>query len=397
MGRILSIHLLLFLFLVSEAWAEVVVIMRREAEAAGNYVRICDIARVEGPRDQASEVAMIVLGRTPGRGEVQEFTRWDIESRLYEMGVRARVIFSGNDLVKVFAAGAGSSGQAAAGERLEPIRLGPDVPPPPFSGRDTASLGVGWNPTGLALPPPAKPNLPQARVRESAVGPEAAFKSLSEETRTRIGKTVSEFLSGKYARADIEVETKLLALDAAIPPDVHEVKVDDAVGGQVPGKATLRLAVRDTAEAEPRLVTVSAETSVFGLAPVAARQLNRGEVLDRRDVIVARVRMDSGKGYLPPNAQAVAGRETKRSFKAGEPITAVDAVPAEAVKRGDLVVVETNGRGWQITSTAKALGSGMVEDIITVEDVGNKTKYSARITDRGVVSALIKRDKLNKK
>jgi flagella basal body P-ring formation protein FlgA len=137
---------------------------------------------------------------------------------------------------------------------------------------------------------------------------------------------------------------------------------------------------------------VEAETEVFGKALVAIRNIPRGESMMKDDVAVQRVRMESGKSYLPPNAETAVGREARRSFKAGEVILASEAPVGDAVKRGSLVVMKTEGRGWDVQSKVKALGAGAVGDIITVEDMNNKTKYPARITGPGTVAVVVRHD-----
>jgi flagella basal body P-ring formation protein FlgA len=98
--------------------------------------------------------------------------------------------------------------------------------------------------------------------------------------------------------------------------------------------------------------------------------------------------MESGKAYLPPRPETAAGRELSRNLVSGEPVLAGDAVPAQAVKRGETVQSVTRNRAWEVRGRGKALSGGMVGDVVTVEDAGTKVKYQARITDRGVVSVL---------
>ena len=115
MRRKTSISMFIILLCAPEALADVVVIVRREAESAGKYIRVCDIARVEGPRELALEVAKTVIGPTPQRGETREITRWEIEKRLREMGLDADIAFAGNDSVTVFGNGMpGPAGKTAA-------------------------------------------------------------------------------------------------------------------------------------------------------------------------------------------------------------------------------------------------------------------------------------------
>ncbi len=381
MRRTLLISMALLPLLISEALADVVIIVRREAEASGNYVRVCDIARVEGPKEQAAEVAGTVLGPTPPKGQIQEITRWDIESRLFEMGVAAKVSFSGNTMVKV--SGGGARLRFAQSDDAELPGLDP------FYERPGAGSFTLPSSLGDSSPAPAP-----AAAKSSAAKPAAPahagspLDAMPPEARERLGKAISQFLASKYKRPDIEIGATILSVSEAIPYTVRDIVVEEATDGRVPGKATLRLSVRETPGAPPRQVMVSADTEVFALAPVAAKPLYKGEVLDAKDVKVERVKMEAGKSYLPPNPMAAAGRELKRNLAAGDPLLAAEAVMGEAVKRGDYVQNIISDKGWRVQSAGKALGGGMVGDLITVEDVSNKTKYQARITGQGTVSVI---------
>lgn len=385
------ISLLTLLLTASCAYAEVVVIMRREAQSSGKYVRICDVARVDGPREQAKEVALVVLGPSPYHGETREITRWDIEARLFEMGIDARISFSGNDMVRVFGDGVAGRGEWSGDDAaFTPLRSIPDRyawESGRTDGSEVAGVDVYRSRSAIAKPAP-RPYEP----REPSSAP-----LLAGEARRRVELAVSEYLAGRYRnsktkRKDIEVETKILSTTADIPYSAFDVVVDEAVDGQVPGKTTLRVKVKNNESDSFRNVMVVADTDVYGQTLVAARHIAKGELLEARDVTLGRIRMDSGKGYLPPNPANAAGRETKRSYKPGEPILAADAVPGLAVRRGSEVVVENRGRGWMVQTKAKAMGAGSVDDVITVQDVANKTKYQARIIAPGTVTAILKRD-----
>ena len=388
MRRILLISLFMLMLVATEARADVVVIVRRQAEASGNYVRICDVARVEGPTEQVAEVAATVLGPTPPKGQAREITRWDIESRLFEMGVAARVIFTGNDMVQVFGQGTGGIRPDFGDDDVALLRLQP-VGAPGGAGEGggrgdisaMAMAGTGSNLTGSRA----------SETRQDAAGnPAAALESMPAHARDRVEQAISRYLSKQYKRSDVEVESHLVSVSEAVPYSAHEVEVADAVNGRVPGRAALRLRVRETPDAPARQVLVAADTEVFAQAPVAAKPLYKGDILEAKDVILARVKMESGKTYLPPSPKAAAGRELKRNVMSGEPLLASEAIIGEAVRRGEFVENVAAGAGWELRSTGKALGGGMVGDTITVEDAGNKTRYKARITGRGTVVVLPK-------
>ncbi len=392
MGRYWHIPLLIMLLLTSPAFAEVVVIIRREAEPSGKYIRICDVARVDGPQPAAREVAETVLGPAPSRGEIREISRWDMQNRLYEMGVGAVVAFSGNDLVLVYGAGAErrSFHDSADGFRT----LGPIYEAGRGGASDTAAMGTsggGVNAGGAAAP--FKPEAKPGRSSRSDDDP----GKLAYESEHRVGQAIAEYLSLRYRqghgkRDDLEVEAKVQSANADIPPDAFEVKVEQELGGKVPGRAELRLSVRDKAEAKPRFVEVVADTELFAQGLVANRNVQRGESLDKKDVKVSRVKMEFGKGYLPPKPEAVEGREANKTLRPGDALTAADAPLGDAVKRGATVTVKTEGKGWEVLSQAKAQGGGGIGDIITVEDTANKKKFQARIVDRGVVAVVVKKE-----
>ena len=379
MRRLLVISLICFQLAMSEAMADVMLIVRRQAEAAGNYVRICDVARVEGPKEQALEVAMTVLGPTPAKGASLEISRWDIESRLFEMGVAARVSFSGNDMVKVFGSGAAQMRFSDDAEpELIPLDMSFERP-----GRSVAAD----SPSAKALLPAGRDMVRPAPFERVAKAP-AALDNMTDDAKKRIGQLISQYLASRYSRADIEIESHLLSLSEEIPDTVKEVKVVDA-SGRIPGQAELRLLIRDDVGSEARQVTVKADAELYALAPVAAKKLGKDELLEPGDVSIARVRMESGKRYLPPNVMSVSGRKLSRGLEAGEPLLASEAVPAEAVSAGDIVQSVTQGKAWEIQANAKALGSGMVGDKIQVQDLETKRKYNAVVTGPGRVSAMV--------
>lgn len=385
MFRVICISLLLLPLIAAEALADVVVIVRREAEAGGNYVRVCDIARVEGPKDQAAEVGRTVLGPTPGTGQTMEISRWDIESRLYEMGFAASVTFTGNESVKVFGNGASrrSGGQeSAALQGLNPIfdahTLRFDQGGGDGSVWDASQARLSSDPSGANA---GGRNQPGAR-------PASSLDGMSEDARDRVAKAVSRYLTGRYNRPDIEVESRLNSISGAIGDDVFEVTVEGAEGS-LPGKVNLRLRVKDAAEAQPRQVMAAAEASVFAMAPVAVRKMSRGEVLGRKDVAIKRVRMESGKSYFKPSPEVVEGRELKSNVEAGAPILATETAVTEAVKRGATVVTENSGTGWKVQGRALALEGGMVGDLIKVQDSNSKQKIPARVTGRNQVEVLV--------
>lgn len=379
--RVLVIFLAALWLLPSRAEAKVVVIVRQEAEAAGNYVRICDVARVEGPNDQAVEVANTVLGPTPPKGETREFSRWEIELRLAEMGLDAIVSFSGNEAVRVFGNGAKSRRSGDAYELGELASMDIGALPGGGSARDLPAKEIVDGVPALAAALAPKP------AEGKTAAPEKTLAGMDEEARARVAQAIREYLESRYSRKDVEIEARLLSITAPVPVDAADIRVTDALEGKVPGKAVLALVFKEAAGGTDKRVVVSADTEIAAMAPVAARPLFKGDILNRRDIAIARVKMKSGVAYLMPNVKALEGREVRRELKPGEPILAADAPPADAVKRGTLVELDTRIPGFRVQATVKALGSGNIGDLIMVEDQTNKNnRYQVRITGHNTVA-----------
>lgn len=391
MRRFIYISLFFLLLLPNMARAEILIILRQQAEASGNYVRVCDIARVEGPKELALEVAKTVLGPTPARGEVREITRWEIEHRIYEMGLETGVTFTGNETVRVTGNGRSSLGYEYSDDAgIEPSRqVGAFAAPEravraPDARREKAVV-------------PAAPAAPRAETgtRETDSGSEQArsrlrnpMAALGDETREALTRAIADYLAKQYSRPDIDVEVRLASLSETVPSAVGAVTVEEALEGKIPGRASLAVRVVDFSGKENKIVAVGVDADVYALAPVASKPLYKGDILTPRDILVTRVKMKSGSTYLPPDAKAVEGREMQKAVQPGAPILATDAIPTAAVKRGATVAVDASGKGWRLQANAKALGAGEIGDIITVEDVSTKAKYQARITGYGKVAAL---------
>ncbi|MDR3210950.1 MAG: flagellar basal body P-ring formation chaperone FlgA [Planctomycetota bacterium] len=381
MRQFIGITLLSIMLLANPARAEVVVILRQSAEASGNYIRIADIARLEGPREQVLAVAKTVLGPTPPRGEWREINRWEIEQRLLEMGITAEVSLTGNELVRVRGNALQVVDQSADWTTTsDPAGLDATLDQRQPERRETNRQ------TSSDPELPGKTENPSARLENRPAAP----ATLSPRLREEVEKAVSSYLSDRYQRSDVEVVAKLLDNSLILPEGAHDFTVVEALEGRLPGRVTLSLKARDNSGRELPPLAVSANAEVWGLAPVAARALYKGDVLKAQDAKVTRIKMEAGNNYLAPDPRAVAGREVRRPLNQGEAILATDTQELPAVRRGSPVTVEAVGRAWKVQALAKALADGKIGDLIMVEDSSSKIKYQARVSGIGKVTTLSK-------
>jgi flagella basal body P-ring formation protein FlgA len=105
--------------------------------------------------------------------------------------------------------------------------------------------------------------------------------------------------------------------------------------------------------------------------PVLVRAIERGEILAADDFEVQPRSAGLATGALAP--RNAAGREAVRNLAAGMVVRAGDVVTPRLVRRGEPVTVNVRSGGLTIATTARALGSGGMGDLVRVVTTTNRT------------------------
>jgi flagella basal body P-ring formation protein FlgA len=121
------------------------------------------------------------------------------------------------------------------------------------------------------------------------------------------------------------------------------------------------------------------------LAPVAARSLNRGEIIQKGDITSRWVKSNRFMVTEIPTALELEGRELTRALKGGDVIRRSAAKAQQVIARGKLVRVRMGANGVSLSSEAKAMQSGGVGDEIEIQVVPTKKRLWARIIDAETV------------
>lgn len=136
---------------------------------------------------------------------------------------------------------------------------------------------------------------------------------------------------------------------------------------------------------EGRTRRVPVRTTTRVMAPVAARSLSRGAVLDASDM-----EWQPGTHAGPADREGapdITGWTVARPLAPGDALTPPAIRPPVAVKVGEVVQVTWNGTTVQARREGTALRTGAVGDTVDVR-LGQGTRRRARITGSGMVELI---------
>jgi len=119
--------------------------------------------------------------------------------------------------------------------------------------------------------------------------------------------------------------------------------------------------------------------------PVAARDFNRGEMLDESSITWVTMNDTDVVANAIMDEAAIVGRQTKHPIRAGQPLRRFDIVRPIAVERGKLVTILWSTAAMNLTVQGKALETGGVGDVIRVSNTKSKTAVMAEVVDATTV------------
>jgi len=317
--------------------AGVTVTLKETAALAGDYVRLCEVAAVEGDEEHSLRVSGLFLGPTPETGETREITREQIRSRLREVGLDAAVQVAGANAVVVRRSGEEEAAPATEGA---------------------------------------------AAAAAQAVEPSAEDQA-QQETVRRIGRAVQAYLAQVFQRDDLEVRVEVSQIDGQVMPAAGSFRVREIQSGRLPGSARIILETLDASGRPAGDLRAQVKAEATAAVLLVRRDLQRGEPVRPGDLLLQRALLKSGVGYIPLDVNAVAGRQAARFLRALSPIQAGDLEQPLAVCKGQKLTVLTKAGGFEIRMEVIALADGRVGELIAVENLDSKRQFTVYVSGFG--------------
>ena len=153
------------------------------------------------------------------------------------------------------------------------------------------------------------------------------------------------------------------------------------------GAVTFKVTAYHGTQAVDNGKTISARVQQRVIAVVAGDRINRGDLINRRQVRLREVLIDDALQPYLSDTTLVTGQVAANTINAGDLITASSVKLPVAVTRRQRVTVELNNGGIQIMFNGVAQGEGAVGE--TVEVLNSKTgqRFNATVVGKGKVIA----------
>lgn len=161
----------------------------------------------------------------------------------------------------------------------------------------------------------------------------------------------------------------------------HEGQVAELEGpvDLVPGRLSLRIAVKDLDGSVARRVTGTVFLDLWAEVPTAAVPLNKDEVLGPERVTFSRKNLAHIKGIIWD------GRggpwRMQRPVVAGQPIMQADVAVIPTVQKGASVTMVYQGRNFTVSMPGVALADGAHGESIPVRNLQSKKELRATVRD----------------
>lgn len=301
--------------------------LRAQAEAAGAVVTLADIAVITG--DDAAAIASLELVPAPTSGRSRSLKAREVQDLLALQGVKLFAhTFRGASNVQIVASG-------------------------------NVQLAVAGN---VASTTPAVKATKSAREQILARAERAIQRHLKQVADDRVAWQIS-----------VDLQDEQISL-------LHNRGDIVATGGSEPWTGSQSFMLQVGANQNLVRVPVTARVQLPEMVVVAKRPFRRGEVVQASDVELQMPQAAGNEIALASRIEDVIGRETVRSVATGQPIEAAWVRKPIMVRRGEVVTVFAKASNVVVRTQARAMEDGGREDVIAVERLDNRQRFSARVT-----------------
>lgn len=198
--------------------------------------------------------------------------------------------------------------------------------------------------------------------------------------------TAEQFLTDaintpQYSRVEIKMghlDPRLRLTQCDIP-----LNAKLAPGSQLSGKTTVHVRCNSS---KPWTVYLGAYIKLFANVIKTAEPLNRGHILQKKNLISAEEELSQLKYAYFTDMNRLIGKQLKRRLPQQKVIKVNYVKSPTLVKRGELVSIVTENAGYSVKMSGTAMMSGTKGDRIQVKNLSSKRIIEGTIKATGIVS-----------
>lgn len=201
-----------------------------------------------------------------------------------------------------------------------------------------------------------------------------------------VRRAIGDFLAVKTQALNAQVTIKKIGYSGDLKLPVGRVSFEVVAPERWEGygNASLALIVRVDDQVK-RNLAVQVEIEALAEMVVAARTLERGEVLVASDLALARRDLSHVQGRFLRSTQDAVGLRVKNSLRANSPLRGDNLERVPLVKVGQIVTILVENDVVKITASGRAKGSGALGDLIMVQNLSSQKELAARVVDASTV------------
>lgn len=235
-----------------------------------------------------------------------------------------------------------------------------------------------WTISGASQVAVTRRAAPRQTVEQpKAVRPLKVSRVTGQKSRTQVEEAILDYVRERLGNDAWQIEADLNEAQLAALEDDKVVLV---TGGRYLDAERVQFRV-EVGEGESRETwKVDASVTLPPMILVAARNLERGEILTAQDVELVREEKKRRTQEPIGSIEDAIGKEVTRSVGKGQPVVAKGLRAMLMVERGQVVTVYSRCGGIQIRTTGRAKEEGGLGDLIPVEAIGTKETFHARVS-----------------
>lgn len=216
----------------------------------------------------------------------------------------------------------------------------------------------------------------------------SSFVSAQVYPVSQLKQDIASFLATEYqqvahTRIDISVSNldKRLRLASCTQPVKFINQDQSGTGGNISVKAECN-------SGKVWSVHVPAQVTIYREIPIAVRDIARGEVISQAHITTNVINVSNIRQAFLPDTHAIVGKEAKRNISKGEPFKTALLDAPTAVKRGEIVVLESHAGSIKVSSAGTAMADGRVGQKIRVRNNSSERIISGVVISQGLVQTL---------
>ncbi len=326
-----------------QALSATVVRLHATALVTGDQVTLADVADLEG--DAARLAAAWVVVTAPAEGGAKTVTLSQVQQALGERGANLSCwLFRGASQCRI--------------SRPEYARAG--------------------TPAGRPEAAASRTLLPASRPAATEIQPPDENAHVSPTSlEGRLRAHLAARLSGLGGRPVVQFSSAVHGLLALAEP-TYQFRIADR-SDRLLGLLSLEVTICEgerLKQVVPMLVQVSLRKPVV----VAARQINRSEVIGPQDLVLADRVYERPEDVGVSEPAKLVGQRLKRFVQAGEQVSVRDVEPMPLVSRNDLVTVTIRRGQVVVRGVAKAMSTGSYGEAVTLKNELSRETFNAVVT-----------------